>query len=136
MEFTVTFFSKGSGRALEAQSKEVGLELIDWVRGTLKVPLLEIGRIHHEIKGYKQDPRMEITENIARRSGHFGDKNHITVYTKPGALNEYLENALVFESDAETGEIKHVVIEQRICPDCLIGSWADDGFPLEWNLSE
>jgi len=70
----------------------------------------------------------DLNEETARKSGHFEDKNTVTVRCG-GKLDRHVHVGIHVHTDETTGEV-NVTWEQALSENDVIVEWANAGYPL------
>ncbi len=132
MEFVVRFESERYAVALEA-GYNVGIRQIDQVRRELNydLPLECIDGCVDAVFTYWVE--VPISEEMARRAGHFLNTSKVTVDVTPNSLNGDYELTPVVERNPDTGEILRVSFQWKLNGEFLVKQWEAAGFPLEWD---
>jgi hypothetical protein len=112
--------------------KPVGLRLIDKIRNSLGVnlPIERIGSHTNSLLCY---PVVQITEDMARKSGHFHEANGIVVHCDNQQLNEFVDEVVEKEVSKENGEILHAKIKLVVNNELLIEAWKNACYPIIWK---
>ena len=131
MKFSI-IFSSHRGYAIEQSSRKIGLKRVDAIRNDIGVHL-SIDRIAADWYGITQDASTQISETIARESGHFADTNNITVKVDKGQLNKFAHRKTVCDRDDTTGEIVSARCAWEIDTRAIIEAWIKAWYPLDWT---
>lgn len=137
MKFTVFYKTKVAYyHAISWNKRKVGLNFIDNVRKELDLPLLPLERIEITCDFLFSNPEIEISEEVARDSGHFRETGSIEVYVPKKSLNQFCFVDSDIEKSEETGEILKVRPVTKLNEDKLLRAWKENGYPIEWDLQE
>lgn len=135
MEFVVNFRS-GSGHAIYINVQPIGLQDLDWIRRSLDLPELDHQLVSQNTTFLQKDESVSIHESIARSSGHFLEKNTITINTPRTHLNQFCSKTILVTKDETNGKIRNVSIKWEVNTPQLIEAWADAGYPIKWTEPE
>ena len=130
MKFELGF--DGDCFPINVEARNAGLRDVDQIRKELGVEL-PLERIRGNVSGLYTSPRIVVSEELARKSGHFQDSYYVRISVKRGALNKFLTEVVRHESNEETGEIKVAWIERKLNEDALLAAWEAAEFPEEWE---
>jgi len=131
MKFTIEFFSRTHTPAIYTKSQMAGLDALDRVRNLLDLPELKAERVNSKTGATRKNPKITISEELARESGCFRDKAHQRCKVPRHYPERWLVDDVEVERDEETGEILHAKLTERLDEDALINHWREEGFPLE-----
>jgi hypothetical protein len=127
MEFTVTFVGNNySEYAIQIPEEKVGIDLLTFTRKIEKC--IDYHFIFPKIEAMCQDPTIEITEEIAKLSGHFHSTNNIKVLITPKYLNRFVTKQIC----NITGH-KNLYIHNQLNQADVIEWWHSQNFSLEIN---
>lgn len=118
--------------AFQKDLGKVGLDLVDTVREELELPELPLEVFSENVQRYFYNPELELTEEQARKSGHFKDKNYIEVHVPEGFLNRYIYIDYKVSREPD-GKITNVKFFFNYNSEQIIEDWLEDGSPLKWN---
>jgi len=133
VKFQVSFTVRGGSFAISVQPRDLGLNALDKARRATGVPQLPAERVNDMVPHRLLDPRIEVGEGLARRSGHFCDSWLVKVVVPARGLNRFVHMKPVVFRDETTGEITKVGWEWNFQPQDIIEAWEEAGFPLEWD---
>ena len=134
MKFIVEF--KGSGYSPDGKfyltnwnQTEVGLEALDALRQHKNDRTIQASEVVSSIPRLSYDDLsvLELTEEEARETGHFEDKNRLTVKC-PGNANETVLNQYlryVFHDEYR--------VARDIDTEAVFQAWKAAGYPLQWE---
>ena len=134
MIFSVHFISKLGSAIHKPKSIPIGLNDVYQIRQDLHLPDFDIKNIRDSIPNVEIDPKIEITERIAKHSGLFYKKNYVRIKVGQGSLNNHLQRKICFQK-TEDGEIIEAWIEHSIDNLKIIQKWSKAQFPMIWELS-
>ena len=131
MKFIVEFYSAYLDFAVLAKETSPGTKHLDEARelAGCDLPLDRIDDIICAIQIAR--PRIEICEEIARKSGRFKECGLVFVRTE--SLTNYLVPEYIIDNDPNTAEVKHVTIKRKLDEQAVIRAWEAAGFPLDWR---
>lgn len=133
MIFLVSFIAKNDYAAKIEQS-EAGTEIVDMIRieAGHKVPLPVINA---HVSHVCIDPSIELTEDLARASGHYANANIITVNVPEKFLNAFaFQKPVVVRND--DGLVHKAFVRYELDNDAVLSAWANAGYPLQWGFDE
>lgn len=131
MKFTVTFEAQNA--AVRVNPRDIGLSGLDLIRRELGAPRLPMERVRDQSYGTIDNPRIALSEEDARRAGHFENANSVSVKVPDDSLVGYVRPHVVAQRDNVTGEIIHAWIEYRVDESSIVRDWLNAGAPLEWD---
>ena len=82
---------------------------------------------------YADQPRIKVSETIARKTGLFYDSYLINIQVPGKSLNHFAKLIPVPDVDLETGEIKSVKWRYEVDEQAILEAWLAAGHPLEWD---
>jgi len=138
MKFEVKFDPKTSlelqDSAMYLPRRACGISDLDQIRKELETPNLRVDLVCGGVDRVYDDPVIEISEEVARKSGHFAYTNQIVVRPEARSLNRFVCDRVVVQRNSENGAIVGVRIVQTLDNKAVIAAWAADGYPLKWKL--
>lgn len=130
MEFSVKF-SANHGWAVNFNRDQVGFLAIDNVRQSesMDIPL---SCFDSTIESKTSDPFCVLSEEMARESGLFDDKNEAFVYVPKGYFNQFCQ----LKHDLETNEdgVVKVKFKQEFNKLKALDAWRQEGYPTTWGF--
>ena len=132
MNFTVNFKSNPRvGYPFYLRERQTGMADVRYIRQQLKVNL-PLDRIRGTVdgrQGYIEN--VEITEEIAVKTGLFENCNSIVVYVPEEWLNQFSYLNVNTKVSEETGEILRASLRPELNISPILAEWERLGFPLE-----
>lgn len=139
MEFIVRFKSKsdsGFDYPYDMNTKQLGLNHVDMIRKKVKCKL-ELDRIYYCILPKRNNIRIELTEEQARKSKCFQEKNELVVNVPNKYFNFAVDEIIVTEKNDKTNEIIEAKIKYDINHSKVLEHWEKLNYPKEiLNLNE
>lgn len=118
--------------AISTPEQNLGLDFVDQVRRETGINLSS-DRVRHSAGGWFDNPVIQVSEAVARKTGLFGKQNQVNVHVDRGQLNKYCVLTVELNKDNETGEIKEAWGKYILNENDVLRDWAEIGFPLEWQ---
>lgn len=133
MKLHIEFISP-NGYPVSYDSRDIGLNGVDRIREYAghKIPL---DVIHGGVMALRAYPRIKVSEEVARKSGHFWDRNTVCVTVPAGGLNRFVR-LIPHVERADSGEVLHAELHAKIDNEAVVRAWEEAGFPLQWDLTE
>lgn len=132
MRFKVRFGGRNE-YPVQMGSRTIGIRQLDQIRKEAGVANLSPHLVKDLICEEWDSPSIEISEMIARVSGHFGNQSQIRVKVPNGGLNRFMRDCVVAVATPKDGSIQLARIEQCLDEDALSNAWIAAGYPLEWD---
>jgi len=136
VELQVRFEEEHFGRyAVNFEGRNLGLDFVDEARAKTDLPHLPIEICDKYAYSNKCNPEIEISEDYARASGHFGEKHYIHVIVAEGHLNQYAVPDIETTRTAD-GQITRCSRSYKLLEPAVLAAWAAAEYPLVWGKEE
>ena len=135
MYHTVRFTSESPfDYAVDINKNETKTDLIETIRDSnTKVSFEEINNSNDNIHDTNCNPKIPLTNEIVKLSGHFTDKIYdIKVLVKEKFLNQFLYEQ-IFIVRNNTGKVRQAWMSYCLDQTKVITAWKEAGFPMIWN---
>jgi hypothetical protein len=131
MKLFVEFTGRYNTNSVNHSTREIGLDLVDSTRKETGVNL-PIDLFKPTVEPFYKDVEIGITEEFARRTGLFGDRNKVGVRMVGGALNNFCHLVPELSRHPNTDEITYVSFQYVIDEVGILKAWSKAGFPMDW----
>lgn len=114
-----------------------GIKRLDEVRQLTGVTYLNPALVSNYAEGLAEGEHyLTLTEDQARKAGHFDDQGLVKVIVPAEALNRFIKVDYRIKRDPTTGEVIEVRARHKVDDEALYNAWAEAGFPLEWDPAQ
>lgn len=135
MRFEIDFYSVTRGAPLQVESEDIGLEGVEFIRTYLELPNLSLSVIRPDCQRRLSHPEVEISEELAKESGLFQNRNKVDIAVKGRSLNRFLYPEVDY-SQKDDGAITRAQIYYKLNESELVSAWKEAGFPTKWMIEE
>jgi hypothetical protein len=95
---------------------------------------LEVNRVDNRISEIKEDPVIQINEELARKSGRFITDAMVTCEVTAGYLSRFVFKETWKRRKPETGEIVITGLRYTWREEEILAAWEAAGYPLKWGF--
>lgn len=130
MYFEVTFINKDNKNVISIDQKYVGLSHLDKVRVFIGDSSIQKEEVNSNVSCmYERYVRIDVSEGVARESGHFNNTAHVDV-SVVGNLNKFVHECIREMNSGRSYGFRYDLDKEDV-----ITAWKQAGYPLEWDLS-
>ena len=136
MKFKLKFYND-EDYIVSTSSAGIGIKQVDQIRNEVGAPNLKLEKINDTASCIvTANVTVDVTEEIARRSGLFLETALVDVNVNYHFLNKFYIIDYDVKKNDETGEVEEVRAVWKLNEKALLMAWEDAGFPSKWEDEE